>query len=403
MKKTLILTVFTLFTMGAKAQLQVLANGRTKTDVLLVMPDAEATQNSSFYGIDDKIHNSNYAYTCGISSETFTNTVSNSFTKHAIGVRGEASYADGMNFGVYGAVVQPSGGGLRDYTPMNYGAGVYGTSKSTMKILSSTYAGYFDGLVGVYGSLTVSGNIYGSMLSNAIPTSSSNAATVIRENASDVANNLSTLRMASFYLEQPQEESVELTVNRDSSDENTIQQTRVVSPLSNGEIQRYSRMHYGLDADELEEVFPDLVYDNEDGTKSINYVEMVPILVQAINELKSEIDVLKGNDDNVKKFKAQTTSVDGMGKDVTLLGLGQNKPNPFGTVTNIKVSIPENVQKAFVYVYDLIGKKLQQVDIPARGKQTVTLNAATLTDGMYLYSLIADGKVVETKRMIVEK
>ncbi len=167
--------------------------------------------------------------------------------------------------------------------------------------------------------------------------------------------------------------------------------------------QNVTKRHYGLDAEELEEVFPDLVYDNEDGTKSINYVEMVPILVQAINELKSEIDVLKGNDDNVKKAKSQATNIDEMAENVMMLSLGQNKPNPFGTSTTIEISIPEDVQTAFIYVYDLTGKKLQQVDIPARGKQTVTLNAATLTDGMYLYSLIADGKVVETRRMIVEK
>jgi len=67
------------------------------------------------------------------------------------------------------------------------------------------------------------------------------------------------------------------------------------------------------------------------------------------------------------------------------------------------VSVPESVQYAFVYVYDLQGKKVQQVDITARGKQTVKVDAANLAEGMYLYSLIADGKVVETRRMIVEK
>ena len=67
------------------------------------------------------------------------------------------------------------------------------------------------------------------------------------------------------------------------------------------------------------------------------------------------------------------------------------------------MSIPDDVKSAFIYVYDLTGKKLQQIDITARGKQTVTINASAFTDGMYLYSLIADGMVVETRRMIVEK
>ena len=176
-----------------------------------------------------------------------------------------------------------------------------------------------------------------------------------------------------------------------------------IPEISAIEKQILTKQHYGLSAEELEEVFPDLVYDNEDGTKSINYVEMVPILVQAINELSAKLEVLEGKDGTIKKVKAQTTNVDEIGGSVTLLSLGQNKPNPFGTSTSIEVSIPEDVQSAFIYVYDLTGKKLQQMDVVARGRQTISLNASSLTDGMYLYSLIADGKVVETRRMIVEK
>jgi hypothetical protein len=164
-----------------------------------------------------------------------------------------------------------------------------------------------------------------------------------------------------------------------------------------------TRLHYGLIGDDLKEVFPDLVYDNEDGTQSINYVEMVPILVQAINELSAKVAELEGKDGAVKKVSSKATGINDVDGRVEVLALGQNKPNPFGTSTEIEVSVPESVQSAFVYVYDLQGKKVQQVNLTARGKQTVQLNAADLTDGMYLYSLIADGKVVETRRMIVEK
>jgi len=162
--------------------------------------------------------------------------------------------------------------------------------------------------------------------------------------------------------------------------------------------QLLSKQHYSLSADQLEEVFPDLVYENEDGTKSINYVEMVPILVQAIGELKNEILEMRGG-----AARKVATNVDGVGEGVQVLSLGQNRPNPFGTTTDIEVSVPENVQSAFVYVYDLQGKEVQQVDVTGRGKQNVQLNAAELVDGMYLYSLIADGQVVETRRMIVKK
>ena len=173
-------------------------------------------------------------------------------------------------------------------------------------------------------------------------------------------------------------------------------------PLSFMEKQVLVKRHFTLDAEQIEKLFPDLVYENEDGSKSINYVEMVPILVQAIGELKAEINELKGNE-SARKVAAKTTGINDVDGSVEVLALGQNKPNPFGTTTDIEVTVPENVQSAFVYVYDLQGKKVQQVNLTARGRQTVQLNATSLSDGMYLYSLIADGKVVETRRMIVEK
>ena len=174
--------------------------------------------------------------------------------------------------------------------------------------------------------------------------------------------------------------------------------------VSDIERQIFSKQHFGLDADQLEEVFPDLVYEQEDGTKSINYVEMVPILVQAINELSAKVASLEGNKDgSVRMTKQLVTGTDEIDENIIALSLGQNKPNPFSNRTTIEVCIPDDVQKAFIYVYDLQGKKVEQVDITARGKQNVHLTSANLTDGMYLYSLIADGKVVETRRMIVEK
>ena len=167
--------------------------------------------------------------------------------------------------------------------------------------------------------------------------------------------------------------------------------------------QVFAKQHYGFSAEQLEEVFPDLVYENEFGTKSINYMEMVPILVQAIKELKGEIEELRARGDEGTKKATQTSSEGDSAEKLLLLSLGQNKPNPFSNTTTIEVCIPEDVQKAFIYVYDLQGKKVEQVDITARGKQNIQLTSAQLTDGMYLYSLIADGKVVETRRMIVEK
>ncbi len=49
----------------------------------------------------------------------------------------------------------------------------------------------------------------------------------------------------------------------------------------------------GLIAQELEKIFPELVKNDEEGYKSIEYSHLVPVLIEAIKELKAEVDSLK--------------------------------------------------------------------------------------------------------------
>ena len=59
-----------------------------------------------------------------------------------------------------------------------------------------------------------------------------------------------------------------------------------------------SRRHFGVDARELQKVYPDLVLEAPDGYLSVNYLEMVPLVIRSIQELKEEIDELKESDES---------------------------------------------------------------------------------------------------------
>ena len=56
---------------------------------------------------------------------------------------------------------------------------------------------------------------------------------------------------------------------------------------------RETSKQVGFIAQEVEKVLPEVVHTNEDGIKSLAYQNMVPVLVEAIKELKAEIDELK--------------------------------------------------------------------------------------------------------------
>ena len=57
-----------------------------------------------------------------------------------------------------------------------------------------------------------------------------------------------------------------------------------------------SQVHYGFIAQEFETQFPNLVSSNQDNQsmhKSINYLEIIPLLVGKLQKMQSEIDELK--------------------------------------------------------------------------------------------------------------
>ena len=51
----------------------------------------------------------------------------------------------------------------------------------------------------------------------------------------------------------------------------------------------------GLLAQEVEEVLPEIVTTRHDGYKAIQYEKVVALLVEAVKELKAEIEELKKN------------------------------------------------------------------------------------------------------------
>ena len=55
-----------------------------------------------------------------------------------------------------------------------------------------------------------------------------------------------------------------------------------------------SKIHYGVIAQDLETILPNLVSIDDNGNKAVSYIELIPFLIDSIKSLKAEIDTLKG-------------------------------------------------------------------------------------------------------------
>lgn len=80
--------------------------------------------------------------------------------------------------------------------------------------------------------------------------------------------------------------------------------------------------------------------------------------------------------------------------------LNQNVPNPFAEQTSISFQIPDDVKYAQMIFTDNLGKIIKTMDIEQRGKGVITVFADDLSTGVYTYTLIIDGKAIDSKRMI---
>lgn len=165
----------------------------------------------------------------------------------------------------------------------------------------------------------------------------------------------------------------------------------------------------GFLAQEIRKSLPHLVSEDNQGYLSLNYIGLIPYLVDAIKEQNKQIEALQeqiqeccsvyATDD--MKARSGGVETDASVNSADYASLEQNTPNPFHQQTVIAYTIPENCRNSSIHIYNLNGAELRSYAISQKGRGSITVDAGSLKAGMYLYTLICDGKEVATKKMIL--
>ncbi len=432
MKKQLTLVALIIQTTCVFSQLRVCQNGNVAFGTTSVNPLSRLTLggngNSAYNLYIDDSNNGMFCRTVG-GSETWRyganmSSIVGDDKTFFVGVSGNAVSSDGTDynkgraFGVIGTAGNATSGWnygvFGRLTGEQNGAAVYGSTgvNDNGRCLKNRYAGYFNGKVSVRGDLTVRGYIDGLLLSpsldefdvlSVVPTNLLESNGVDADNKS-VSETLSSLNAVVGTKNIPDIGGI---LPRD-----TTLLTQMQNDGTSMELQYNRKKHYALLVEEIEEVYPDLVYTTDDGEKVINYVEMIPLLVESIKELKAQITELQGNKIGSRMMSSksnnnqnvnETTDISEQEAYSDVPSLSQNNPNPFANATSIKMTIPQSAATALLCIYDMSGKQISQKTISDRGEVTYSFMSEGLDAGMYLYSLIIDGKLINTRRMILTK
>ncbi len=190
----------------------------------------------------------------------------------------------------------------------------------------------------------------------------------------------------------------------------------------NQEIQLDSTNHIGFIAQEVQSIEPRLTFTGDNNLLHVDYNKVVPVLVEAIqeqnaiishqdsmiNELNNRLSNLENcinslnlcNQNQPTQMAQPTTGQTISLNTVQSIVLNQNVPNPFAEQTVISYSIPESVKRADILFYDSNGKLINTVSIKERGNSQLNVFANDLSTGIYTYTLVADGQIVATKKMV---
>src|SRR5690554_274580 len=275
-------------------------------------------QNSSFSidasnsgtGVGIRAINTNTANTfAAIQAETNSSDANNSAilgsnSGSGYAVSGQIPATAIGNAAVYGNNLRTSGGsgvlgigvnGVVGQSANGNGYGTYGLNSSTLNLAIGAYgigingvygqttdvtigwAGYFTADLGIDGSVYAlgAGNFNlsdGRLKSNVVPI----------ENALD-----------KIMLLKPKHYTIV---------------TKSVPNLNDGKVVEKYRQEYGVIAQELELVFPEMISEkaffkssgDQNEYKAVNYVQLIPVLIEALKELKEEVDTNKSEIDLLK-------------------------------------------------------------------------------------------------------
>jgi hypothetical protein len=164
-------------------------------------------------------------------------------------------------------------------------------------------------------------------------------------------------------------------------------------------IAKLKKDNLGFVAQEVLKILPEaVVYDEEIDRYYLEYNAIVPVVVEAMKEQQTQIETLKSEISSLKNStKEKSVTID----NTSPATLDQNIPNPFSANTTIKMYVPNTVSRSTLYIYNMQGEQIKQIAVNERGNTSVTIEGHSLKAGMYLYTLIADGKEVDTKKMIL--
>ncbi|MBK1897302.1 T9SS type A sorting domain-containing protein [Chryseobacterium paridis] len=122
---------------------------------------------------------------------------------------------------------------------------------------------------------------------------------------------------------------------------------------------------------------------------------------ETVQKLEDRIKTLENTVEELKQLLLNKNTV----TDISLSDvptLGQNVPNPTKNETNIRYYLPKDIKTASLEIYSISGQLVKSVPLREKGNGTIRISGSDLQSGTYVYKMVADGKVTDAKKLIMQ-
>ncbi|PSR56992.1 hypothetical protein AHMF7605_27650 [Adhaeribacter arboris] len=177
--------------------------------------------------------------------------------------------------------------------------------------------------------------------------------------------------------------------------------------------------NYGLIAQEVEKIFPEVVFKEkgDDGaeTYTMDYSAFGVLAIKAIQELQQTVTAQQQQNillqQQLTTFQERFTQLEAALKtgnnfnlnnnDLLGVTLEQNHPNPVNEITTFRYTIPAGTSAQIQLFEVATGKLIKTLRAPENGQ--VQLNGSDLLAGTYIYTLVVNGRVAAAKQLLLSK
>jgi hypothetical protein len=206
--------------------------------------------------------------------------------------------------------------------------------------------------------------------------------------------------------------------------------------------------YLGFIAQEVEEVVPEAIKVMGDSVMAVSYTSIIPLLLEGIKEQQAAIVTLSNTVSSLESmiyeldlalYHLNSERIPGLEEDVADLRnrlysccgeglmdstesyhisgknkketgnnghiLFQNRPNPYMQETTIEYVLSGDARDVKIFIFDMSGKEIKKYSLPAvkQGKNILTIKGNELSAGMYIYTLVVDGTLINSRQMILSK